>query len=149
MTTIESLSPELLLRIIELAGGRADTTTLASASLVARRWKDTAQAQMWRNLDIISPGKALRITRSPVCGELRTEKVTFCVQVMFQLDTVGELLSRFQGVREVELWGASGNGSFYDGDWINAPSLTGAYSEARCRRRSGVSQGGGGGGAAS
>lgn len=80
MAIIGSLAPDTLLQIFELAA-ESDFVptdifsplprTLAAASLVARSWREAAQAQMWRHLclDRHNLGEVLA---SPVYGKFRT-----------------------------------------------------------------------------
>lgn len=63
MAKIDSLPPESLNRILELAGEDDPAlTTRAAASLVARRWREPAQALMWLQLHIWGVGEAKRMT---------------------------------------------------------------------------------------
>lgn len=74
MTTIDSLPPEALIRILELADEPGGLGTLCAASLVSLRWRDPAQSQLWRHLYIGSGKTAQRIVASPACGSFRTAR---------------------------------------------------------------------------
>lgn len=128
MRTIDSLPAESLHRVLELAeegGGRtalkrsAILGTLSAASLVARNWREPAQAHMWKSLLVLDNARGQRMLASPRCGTFRTVGAR-----LFDLedDTANALLGRLKGVRSLVIY----TKWLSDPQWMNLPSLAGA-----------------------
>lgn len=142
MTSLDSLAPETLARILELAAERSPNwpavrpvlETLAAASLVARRWRDPAQGQMWRTLDLGWWGYASdhipRITASAACGRYRTTRVRILGMHLGGYGTVHGLLGKLRGLESIDVFGYCGD-RFFETEWLNLPSLAGAFSPVR------------------
>lgn len=132
MATIDSLAPETLIRILELVGQQdlpdhrallATRKTLAAASLVARRWRQPAQAQIWRRLFLRNWGEAKRVFASPLWGEFRTTAVHFRALGNPDGWAVEQLLGEFRGLESLELAGSYERA--VDSGWLNLASLSG------------------------
>lgn len=133
MTTIDSLPLEILIRILELAAEhdisdrrahRATRRMLSAASLVAQRWREPAQAKVWRRLLLHGWGEAGHVVSSPLCGELRTAAVVLHPYGDPGGLTVEGVLGKLKGLVSVELtfYGEGG----IDTAWLNLASLSGA-----------------------
>lgn len=82
MATIDSLPLETLTLVLELAGEhewwqdpndrKAGRRALAAACLVARRWREPAQALIWRDVHVVQEEDAKRLVASPAYGRYRT-----------------------------------------------------------------------------
>lgn len=95
MATMDSLPPESLIRILELASEHDERYahsdlhwTLAASSLVAGSWREPAQALMWLNLEIRRSGAWQRVLASLVCGKYRSEKVYLSAYALGQEGTI-------------------------------------------------------------
>lgn len=138
MTTFDSLPPETLFRVLELAFEhdldsfveyKAALGTLASASLVSRSLKAPAQSLMWYRLRLYRPGESERITASPVCGKYRTAQVALETIVLGQDETVEGVLGKLQGIERLELSRFRSNLECVG--WLSLPSLQRAYPLSR------------------
>lgn len=83
-TTIQSLSRELIGRILELAvedepnNHRSRTTLLFRASLVCKVWIGEAQVLLWRKVFISNESMAQRLLSTPALGKgYRTKELNF------------------------------------------------------------------------
>lgn len=148
MATIEALPPESLDRILELADEperwdwdlanfhpsafrqRAARLGLKAASLVARSWKEPAQAVLWRSVGILCPGDTKRMTASAACGRCRAVRAQLRVDALKQDgEPIGGVLERLNGVQSLDI-----DFDFYlrnrpsdDVAWLAHPSLRGVF----------------------
>lgn len=143
MTTIDSLSPDCLVRIFEFAyTAQGDPfrvapewsgiVAMATASLVARSWRDPAQALMWNKLRFAVPGDVKRITESPAYGRIRTARVAVFSNALGEEETLGDVLSKLKGLETIDIqknwWQAE---RAFDVEWLNLSSLVGAHRPSR------------------
>lgn len=128
MTTFDSLPLEILTRILELVSGgelrASNWSALTTASLVASRWREPAQALLWRNVEILSPWMADRMKASPACGKYRTARAVLGMMAFWLNDdgeTIGGTLERLRGIESLDLSGYVEEPC--DVAWLDLPSL--------------------------
>lgn len=102
--------------------------TLASASLVACRWREPALARMWWYLDIEDDGVARRVAASPASGRYPTSRVRIWTSEMDGQEAVGEMLGHLKGVVHIQVFGPGRRDAEpLDVQWLDLPNLAGAY----------------------
>ncbi|KAL8277192.1 hypothetical protein RQP46_010365 [Phenoliferia psychrophenolica] len=118
-TEINSLAPETLARIFELATevDKHSVGFLRATSLVCQAWRYESQAQLWRNIHI-SNGMELefsfgscRILDSPALGRFATVKATFSMTRELPLRNATKVITRIvkslHGLRELSFVGVT------------------------------------------
>lgn len=124
--TIQSLAPELVAKILELAveglslwSSPTRRNVLLSASLVYREWCVEARALLWREIILPDDVEGERLLCSSALGLHQTRSL-----VLHAVTTLaaGEVLHRLLGLQSLEIW--EGEGTF-DSAIFCAPGLKG------------------------
>lgn len=122
--TIQSLAPELVAKILELAveglslwSSPTRRNVLLSASLVYREWCVEARALLWREIILPDDVEGERLLCSSALGLHQTRSL-----VLHAVTTLaaGEVLHRLLGLQSLEIW--EGEGTF-DSAIFCAPGL--------------------------
>lgn len=99
--------------------------TLSAASLVAKRWREPAQAALWRTLYISDGEVAEQMMASPVWGKFRTTGVEVWVNGFDDADELDRILRRLEGLREVRIGGQWDEVLRIGAGWMSHPFLAG------------------------
>lgn len=141
MVTLDTLPFECLYRILELSSEyakgdivayRAVLGTLAAASLVARKRREAAQAQMWDELFHTRQGDLERVASSPSLGKFRTPLANFPSVNVSEEEPLAQVLGgpkgfRYLRVRWDEIMGTENSEvPEFDPAWLSIPSFAGA-----------------------